>query len=77
MVPATAQQVRPPFLPPLTSLIRVSVAAGQTPGSAAFAPPGSLPHIFTSQQFFFFIEFSYRTLPPGIECSKKNEAKGN
>jgi hypothetical protein len=55
-VPATAQQHLPAFLPQLTPLTLPSIAAGQTPNSFTLAPPGSLPHFLTSQQFFFAIE---------------------
>jgi len=51
-VPAMAQQMRPPYLPPLHSCTD-AVAAGHTPSSAAFAPPGWRPHCFISQQFVF------------------------
>lgn len=50
-VPATAQQILPPFLPPFSPSDETSVAAGQTPISATYAPPTCLWQFITSQQF--------------------------
>jgi hypothetical protein len=50
-VPATAQQIRPPFFPKFRPFSDVSSAAGHPPLSEIFTPPGSLPHFLNSQQF--------------------------
>jgi len=49
-VPATAQQILPPFLPPFKPSEDSSVDAGQTPSSATLSPPTCLPHFLYSQQ---------------------------
>jgi hypothetical protein len=54
-VPATAQHIRPPFLPLFAPSDEVSDAAGQIPISLDLAPPASLPHFFISQQFKLLI----------------------
>lgn len=59
-VPVTAQQARPPFLPPLTPSVESSSAATQTPSSATRSPPGSLPHWRNSQQLSFAMLSSLR-----------------
>jgi hypothetical protein len=57
-VPATAQQIRPPFFPKFRPSNEVSSAAGHTFLPATCAPPGSLPHFLNSQQFCLgFIRF--------------------
>jgi hypothetical protein len=56
-VPASAQQILPPFLPPFTPSLDESAAAGHTPISAVLLPPGSLPHCLISQQFFLGIPY--------------------
>jgi hypothetical protein len=50
-VPATAQQIRPPFFPKFRPFSEVSSVAGHPLLPATFAPSGSLPHFLNSQQF--------------------------
>ena len=61
---ATAQQIRPAFLPLFKPLLSASCAAGHTPMEPVSDPPGSLPHFFISQQFSFAI-----LRPPFIDMS--------
>ncbi len=71
-VPATAQQIRPAFLPLFAPSEDVSSAAGHIPISSVLDPPRSLPHFFTSQQFFFDIVPSLYSIlfpVPGSDCS--------
>jgi hypothetical protein len=56
-VPATAQQIRPPFSPKFMPSNEVSSEAGHA-CLPTCSPPGSLPHFLNSQQFCLgFIRF--------------------
>jgi hypothetical protein len=52
-VPATAQHILPAFWPLLIPSKDASTAAGQTPRSATFLPPGCLSHFLNCQQLIF------------------------
>lgn len=56
-VPATAQQILPPFVPPFNPCAEVSDAAGQIPASSSAGPR---PQLHNSQQLLFGI---YRAPP--------------
>src|SRR3989339_2013843 len=51
-VPAITQQHLPPFFPLFRPFTTIIVAAGHSPSSATFMPPGCLPQFLNSQQFF-------------------------
>ncbi len=58
-VPANFQQYLPANLPPFLPSNSLLLDAGHTPSSDVFDPLGSLPHFFTSQQFFFIFNHPF------------------
>lgn len=60
-VPLIYQQILPRFFPPLVPSPSPETEAGQTPSIVLFLPPGSRPHLRTSQQFCFTMFFCLRT----------------